>query len=246
MINEKPICHRAEDLVAYLYDEATETDAKDFADHAAHCDACRLELREFRLMRESLVTWRNEALGTTFSPAAPSAISVAAPREFVQHERKLTALQALREFFNVSPLWLRGATALAAALLCVLAIVVVTRSVKPPAPIANRSTEEKVYTAKELKEAVARAVNDKRVDDKGNQSDKLSEPQTVADNKSGADLNSPRRGVRRELASNSAPSRSRHIRGLTRAERFQLAADLRLVPGREETDLPFIFSDEPN
>ena len=32
--HERPICHRAEDLVAYLYNEASETDAQDFADHA--------------------------------------------------------------------------------------------------------------------------------------------------------------------------------------------------------------------
>ena len=53
--HERPICHRAEDLVAYLYNEASETDAQDFADHAEQCDACRSELAVFRQVHESIL-----------------------------------------------------------------------------------------------------------------------------------------------------------------------------------------------
>jgi len=35
-------------------------------------------------------------------------------------------------------------------------------------------------------------------------------------------------------------------RRLTRADREQLSADLRLIPGRDEEELPFVFPDEPN
>jgi len=163
----------------------------------------------------------------------------------VQHERKLTALQALREFFNVSPLWLRGATAFAALLLCVLALVVVSRSWRQPAPVAKSSTEEKVYTATQLHDAVEKA--EKAVNEKFSKSAGLSQQSSkVADNQGQVKLPNQQRASRRELASNSVPTRSRHVRGLTRAEREQLAADLRLIPGREETDLPFVFSEEPN
>src|SRR2546430_8971934 len=160
--HERPICHRAEDLVAYLYNEASETDAQDFADHAAQCDACRSELAVFHQVRESMLLWRNEALGT-FSPVSQAADLARATSavELVQRERKLSALQALREFFSVSPLWLRGATAFAALLLCVLSLVVISRSWKQPAPVAKNSTEEKVYTATQFKAAVEKAVNDK-------------------------------------------------------------------------------------
>ena len=235
--NERPICHRAEDLVAYLYNEASEADAQDFADHAEQCDACRSELAVFRQVHESILLWRNEALGT-FSPVSEAAdlARVTSSVKLVQHGRKLSALQALREFFSVSPLWLRGATAFAALLLCVLALVVISRSWKQPAPIANNSTEEKVYTATEFHAAVEKEVNNKL------SQSQVSSPQSpkVAANQGQVKLPNQQRASHRELAS------SRGVRGLTRAEREQLAADLLLIPGRDEADLPFVFYEEPN
>jgi anti-sigma factor RsiW len=243
--NERPICHRAEDLVAYLYNEANEIDAKDFADHAEICDACGSELAAFRRMHESIVSWRQEALGAAFNPARQTAVEVAMTAHtpgVVQPERKLSALQALREFFTVSPLWLRGAAAFAGLLLCALTLIVVNRSWNQPAPVAMKSTGEKVYTDKDFKAAVEKEVN-ARI----NQSGSVSPPsQNLAVNGNQTKIPNRERSTRRELASNSAPPRSRRVRGLTRAEREQLAADLRLIPGREETDLPFLFSEEPN
>src|SRR5437667_1111238 len=158
-INERPVCHRAEDLVTYLYGEASEVDSRDFADHLQQCDACRVEFGVFQQVHDSILVWRNEALGSAASTAVSPASAVHST-QFVQHKRKLSALEALREFFSVSPLWLRGATAFAALLLCVLSLVVISRSWKQPAPVANSLTEEKVYTATQLRDAVEKAVND--------------------------------------------------------------------------------------
>ena len=236
--HERPICHRAEDLVAYLYNEASETDAQDFADHAEQCDACRSELAVFRQVHESILLWRNEALGT-FSPVSQAADLARATSavKLVQHERKLSALQALREFFSVSPLWLRGATAFAALLLCALALVVISRSSRRPAQVANN--DEKVYTKTQFEAAVDKAVNAK-----------LKESQATAPPASNVAIEvkpSKQQSIsRRELARNNSPSRAQRVRALTRAEREQLAADLLLIPGRDEADLPFVFSEEPN
>ena len=236
--NERPICHRAEDLVAYLYNEASETDAQDFADHAEQCDACRSELAVFRQVHESILLWRNEALGT-FSPVSEAADLAHATSsvKLVQHERKLSALQALREFFSVSPLWLRGATAFAALLLCALALVVISRSSRRPAQVANN--DEKVYTKTQFEAAVDKAVNAK-----------LKESQATAPPASNVAIEvkpSKQQSIsRRELARNNSPSRAQRVRALTRAEREQLAADLLLIPGRDEADLPFVFYEEPN
>jgi len=236
--HERPICHRAEDLVAYLYNEASETDAQDFADHAEQCDACRSELAVFRQVHESILLWRNEALGT-FSPVSEAADLARATSsvKLVQHERKLSALQALREFFSVSPLWLRGATAFAALLLCALALVVISRSSRRPAQVANN--DEKVYTKTQFQAAVDKAVNAK-----------LKESQATAPPASNVAIEvkpSKQQSIsRRELARNNSPSRAQRVRALTRAEREQLAADLLLIPGRDEADLPFVFSEEPN
>ena len=66
-INERPVCHRAEDLVTYLYDEATAEEARDFSAHMHQCDACRAEFTVFHQVHDSIVTWRNEAIGASYS-----------------------------------------------------------------------------------------------------------------------------------------------------------------------------------
>src|SRR5882672_5799877 len=142
-INERPVCHRAEDLVTYLYGEASEVEARDFTEHLQHCDACRSEFGVFQQVHDSILLWRNEALGSAFSPTAVSIESTVDSTQFVQHERKLTALAALREFFSVSPLWLRAATAFAALLLCALGLLTVSRLWNRPVQFA-RSEPTKV------------------------------------------------------------------------------------------------------
>jgi hypothetical protein len=240
-MNERPVCHRSEDLVTYLYNEASAAEAQDFANHVETCEACRAEFAVFSQVHESILLWRNEALGSAFSPAPQAApVLVEATkdsRQFVRHARRLPALAALREFFNVSPLWLRGATAFAALLLCVLAVFVVSRSWREPVPVANNSGEQKIYTETQLKNEVAKQV-DKQVSDF-----KRSETQTRA-NASGEKASRRQAPSQSELASFRVKPRSQ--RGLTRAEREQLAADLRLTPGRDEEELPFVFPDEPN
>src|SRR6267143_1361699 len=136
-INERPVCHRAEDLVTYLYGEANEVEARDFTEHLQQCDTCGSEFGVFRQVHDSILLWRNEALGSSFSPAAVSIESTVDSTQFVQHERKLTALAALREFFSVSPLWLRAATGFAALLLCVLGALAISRTWNKPVRLAK-------------------------------------------------------------------------------------------------------------
>src|SRR6266571_2734640 len=100
-INERPICHRAEDLVTYLYNEANEAEARDFANHAEACDACRAELAVFTQVHESILLWRNEALGSAFTTAVLPAAATTEARPYsiqpVQHQGRLSAGGALRE-----------------------------------------------------------------------------------------------------------------------------------------------------
>ena len=235
-INERPACHRAEDLVTYLYGEASEVDAKDFAGHLQQCDACRGEFGVFQQVHDSILLWRNEALGSAFSPAAVSSESSIDSTQFVRHERKLTALAALREFFSVSPLWLRAATGFAALLLCVLGVVVISRSLNRPAQLVNRDNGAK-YTQQQFDEAVMKQVNEQMAQLNNRQTaPKASEATTKkpADNGTGT-----------QLAANRVQPRTPRPRGLNRQEREQLAKDLRLIP-RDEDELPFVLSDEPN
>jgi hypothetical protein len=233
--NERPVCHRAEDLVTYLYGEASEVEAKDFAAHLQQCDACRTEFGVFRQVHDSILLWRNEALGSAFSPAAVSVESTVDSTQFVRHERKLTALAALREFFSVSPLWLRAATGFAALLLCVLGVLAISRSWNKPVRLANNDKEPK-YSQQQFEQAVQKQVDDKLAGLKSRETPpKVAEIPTADKSKDN----------QTQVAVNYVRPKTPRPRGLNRQERQQLAADLRLIP-RDEDELPFILSDEPN
>ncbi len=60
-MNERPVCHRAEDLVTYLYGEANEAEALDFRNHLRQCDSCHSEFTVFNQVHDSIEVWRNEA-----------------------------------------------------------------------------------------------------------------------------------------------------------------------------------------
>ncbi len=234
-INERPVCHRAEDLVTYLYGEASEVDAKDFAGHLQQCDSCRTEFGVFRQVHDSILLWRNEALGSAFSPASVPVESTVDSAQFVRHERKLTALAALREFFSVSPLWLRAATGFAALLLCVLGVLAISRSWNRPVQTASSGTETK-YSQQQFDQEVQKQV-DAKVAQLNNRQTLPKTTETAAAEKSKENST--------QLASSRVPSKTPRPRGLSRQEREQLAADLRLIPSRDD-ELPFVLSDEPN
>src|SRR5262252_3827363 len=141
-LNERPVCHRAEDLVTYLYGEAGETDARDLREHLQSCESCRSEFALFSQVHESILLWRNEALGSAMTPAVTlNQPSVEA--QVGRRETKVSALAAVREFFRLSPFWLRGATAFAGLLLCVLIVLTAVRSWERPQPVANDSSAPK-------------------------------------------------------------------------------------------------------
>lgn len=235
-INERPICHRAEDLVTYLYSEASPAEARDFSAHMKQCDACRGEFTLFNQVHASIANWRNEALGTaTVSLTSPIAPSAASSTSFVQHERKLSAWASLREFFSVSPLWLRGATAFAGLLFCVLLVFAVSRFWQQPVEVVRTGNSEKIYTQQQLENEVQKQV---------------AAAVAARDQQNAASAkNSPvvAKGEQKYLTQPSSirtRPKTRQPR-LTDAERIQLAADLGLIPGRDE-ELPFVFPEEPN
>jgi hypothetical protein len=74
----------------------------------------------------------------------------------------------------------------------------------------------------------------------------LNKPPTSPQAKDASTTNRPTdNGGRNLLAVNRIPLKTPRPRGLSRQEREQLAADLRLIP-RNDDELPFILSDEPN
>jgi len=233
--NERPVCHRAEDLVTYLYNEAGETESRDFANHARACDACRAELAVFQQVHESISLWRNEALGASFTAGFSSAPVMTETASVQPEPRRLSALAALRQFFAVSPLWLRGATAFAALMLCVLAVLAISRSWNKPVTLSNTQTRNDQITKEQFEAAVAKEVNSRM--------EKLKTENASHEAGFTPGIN---KGNEKDRTTQLAGTRVKARQpGLTRQEREQLAADLRLIP-RDDEDLPFVFSEEPN
>ncbi|MDQ3818652.1 MAG: zf-HC2 domain-containing protein [Acidobacteriota bacterium] len=144
MLERTDVCARAEDLVTYLYGEAGEEEARDFERHSEQCAACREELAAFGDVREAIGAWRDEALGSISSPAFESndVTAFASARETYRPKR--SALAAIREFFSLSPLWMRLATAAIALVFCVLAFIAIAHFREQPKGVAvieqNRAT----------------------------------------------------------------------------------------------------------
>ena len=126
-------CPRQSDLVAYLYQEASEAAAKDFAAHLQACALCRAQLLTFKEVRARILHWRTEALGslpaTTPHWIAPAVESVTDASALAQNRpRSRSARAALRDFFSLAPLWMRAGIAFATLVICALAALAVANA----------------------------------------------------------------------------------------------------------------------
>jgi hypothetical protein len=150
-------CTRAEDLVTYLYNEATQMEAKDFEAHVRQCASCREELATFGDVREAMGEWRQQALGSIATPA----FEANAAKVFVSDvapERRRSGLAALREFFALSPLWMRAATAVVAVAFCALAAIAVAYFVRQPQTLIVEKPVKTGYSKEEVEAQIAAAL----------------------------------------------------------------------------------------
>ncbi|HWW74983.1 MAG TPA: zf-HC2 domain-containing protein, partial [Pyrinomonadaceae bacterium] len=118
-------CGRSEELVAYLYGESTPVKAELFRRHLDACAACREELAAFGGVREGLGEWRAQVLGSIPALDIHEAFTNPAPPRV---ERARSAASALREFFALSPLWLRAGAAAAVVAVCALSALTAART----------------------------------------------------------------------------------------------------------------------
>ena len=205
-MNNSPSCERGADLIAFLYGEANESERRDFELHLQVCAGCQEEVASFGIVRESITAWRDEALSGFVSTPLPDTAT------------KKSALAALRQFFDLSPLWLKGATAFALIALCVLAALAIIRTER--GSLAGKS--DAIYTQYDVdrmvKDALAKHTRSPQPQPAPQ------EPVIVAQSPK------PKRvPAQRESAKSRRP--------LTRSEREQLAADLRLLSTDDEAGL---------
>ena len=233
---DAPGCGRENDLIAFLYGELDPGERTDFRNHMEECLSCSTDLREFTNISESVVAWRNEALIGVSSPVVQAATVVRADG------LRPTALTALREFFNLSPLWMKGAVVFASLLFCLFAVLTAARvrdSAPPPVAI---NPNVKAYSAQELNAVVERRVQDElqRIKDSSAQA-----PKSPVIVRGGSDRIVPRRraNLGNEVATNVPQQKAR--RPLSKVERQQLAADLRLTDNTNDGEL-YLLDDRIN
>lgn len=126
--NTPELCARADDLVAYLYKEANESEAKEFEAHLQHCGSCRAELLAFGQVRESISVWRQATLGSLGAPALADQHVPALSRVGATEGGERSAIRALRELFTLSPMWMRAATAVVSVCVCALVALAIAHA----------------------------------------------------------------------------------------------------------------------
>jgi hypothetical protein len=210
-------------LIDFLYGELSEGETQLFQKHLKECVACDAELAEFSQVRRSVISWRNESLGSVD-------LSPAVSRVPVQVLPQRSAVAAIREFFSLSPMWMKGAVGFAAILFCVLAVIAVSRfqDNKPVAIVSAQPSEE------QLNALVQQRVREEL--EKRKQATVTNDPQS-------ARTTNPNTEMIRTVQKRSAVAGNRlnHSarRPLSRVEREQLAMDLGLV-GSNDNDLDLL------
>ena len=228
-IPDAPICERGNDLIAFLYGEIEERAARDFERHLLNCAECESELGAFKRIRSSVVAWRQESVGAATATSFAASAAVDRSSEPV----KPSAIAAIREFFELSPLWMKGSIAFASVLFCVVSVLALAHLFENSKPIIVR--DDKRYTEKELQARIEDALRSGLKDREAQKSPLLPSVSATNDQQ----VKPQRRGTNR--SSESVADNPKVRRGpLTRSEREQLAADLRLILHQDEADLDLL------
>ena len=216
-------CGRENDLMGFLYDELEPAEKQDFGRHLQNCTGCSSQLASFTDIRETVIEWRNDSLGS--SSAAQQGVSTF-------ERRKPSALAAIREFFNLSPLWLKGSVAFASLLFCLLAVLVLARfSEKSNIQPVAATVKQNNLSADEINAKVEQRVKDELQRRETNRGLATIQPNPVSV--------SPRRVKTNQLVATSS-QRNKAGRPLTKVERQELAADLGLIDDGSDSELVLI------
>ncbi|HEY6189851.1 MAG TPA: zf-HC2 domain-containing protein [Pyrinomonadaceae bacterium] len=246
---ETNLCARADDLVAYLYGEASEPEALAFESHMRGCESCAAEAEAFGHVRASIGEWRSQTIGSIASPVAVTAL--APDRDSAgTRARKPSALAALREFFALSPLWMRGATAFAGLAVCALVVFAAVRLIEEPRVVVMEKVVEKGPSQAEVNALVDKKVREELAFRDQRESAPVEQQQQLVTNVS-AQRDSLSARTRRSrpapILTQASASRRAPVQVSTQ-ESEQIARDLQLIPTRDEEDLPRLIDlmDEAN
>jgi len=231
--NNASKCDHANELVTFLYNEVNEAEARAFELHLQNCSDCKADFVGLNHIRQSVGAWRDECLGVNSSSIVDrNVVEVSNAATFIPQKNR-SAIAALQQFFAFSPLWMKGAVAFASLLFCVAAAVSLSHLFEnsQPAIVAT----EKLYTEKELQAKIEEQIQSlaKREAPKD-----VTVTATNAD-RTGREQVSNKKPVR-TFGERVAASQGARQRPLTKTEREQLAADLRLTATEDEESLDLL------
>lgn len=242
-------CAKAEELIAYLYNEASEGEAKDFERHMQSCVSCEAEMAAFGHVRSSIALWRSQALGSAESNALATAAITPTPELPQAAVRKPSAITALREFFALSPQWLRAATALTSLAVCALVVWAAARVMEAPRVLVVEKVVEKGPTQAEVDALVAERVREELAATQSSREETSSkEIIATASERRGSTLAQSGTGRSGSALRRAQTARRSPAPKASTQEYEELARDLQLVPTRDEEDLPRLIDliDEAN
>ncbi len=230
---DAPVCERGSDLISFLYGEIDEHSARDFEQdfeqHLMNCAECESALGAFKQVRSAVVAWRQESLGG----ATANSVSVSTAVDRASGLGKPSAIAAVRQFFDLSPLWMKGSIAFASVLFCLFSVLALAHLFENPKPVV--AADEKLYSADELKAKIEDAL--KSAPQVRQAQNPATRPTTDANNNQQDRIQRrPDKQPSERVAANPKVRRG----PLTKSEREQLAADLRLIAPQDETDLEFL------
>jgi anti-sigma factor RsiW len=245
-------CKFSEGLISYLYGEITPADSRKFEAHLGTCQTCCAEFAEFTQVRDRVGEWRTRTLDLV--TIAPSWVEPAGPTLQGSAARGETrsAMAALREFFSLSPLWLRGATVAAALIFCALAFFALSRLADNRTVVVNptRTLPSDSEIAKQVEERALELAGNRKNLANGDAGD-LEEREQVASLEPEATSVTPqvaRHRIKRQLGL-PLNTFSRELATLRsdEVENQRLMSDLGLTAARDEERVPRLSDllDEP-
>jgi hypothetical protein len=228
-IPDDPKCEGGNDLIAFLYGELDEGAARDFERHLINCADCESELSAFKQIRSSAVAWRRETVGAATATSAAASPVVSRASDLA----KPSAMTAFRQFFDLSPWWMKGSMAFASVLFCLVSALALAHLFENPKAVV--AGDEQRYTEKELQAKIEDALKSSLQDRETQKPTPLPSVAVINNQRLKPQRRGPNRSSER-VGVNPMVGRG----PLTKSEREQLAADLRLILLQDETDFDLL------
>ncbi len=137
--HNSPACAFADEIVSFLYDEATVSEKAAFVAHLDDCSNCSRELTDFGFVRTSVQNWRDQEVLALNMPKLELPVFEAEKPEIkpIIAVESASWLDNLRRLFSVSPKLAFGSVTLAVLAVCGLSALLILNSKNDSEVVSN-------------------------------------------------------------------------------------------------------------